>query len=165
MSMDYELSREFECYAAAIESSKLIQEIHGIMADIPGLLKTVSASAGTLQKLADIAMQTQNVELREGILSVREELINVKASLLEIKEENLDLREENKDLRNRVEQFQSGSEEKLKFVRGYYFTKDNRGPYCPQCWESSRTKSLMSSRLKGGRYCSSKMCGYEDVRP
>lgn len=165
MELNCELSHEFECYAAAIESSDLIREIHEIMADIPGLLKTVSAGAGTLQKLADMAMQTQNVELREGILSVREELINVKESLLEVREENLDLREENRDLKDRVEQLQSGSEEKLKFVRGYYFTEENHGPYCPQCWESSRAKSLMSSRLKGGRYCSSKTCGYEDVRP
>lgn len=158
MELNYELSREFECYAAVVEASKLFKEIHEVMADIPGLVRTVSAGASTLQKLADIAMQTQNVELREGILSVREELVNIKESLLEVREENLDLKEKNQKLEARIAELESPTVEELVLEGKFYFAQDGRGPYCPQCWEKRKEKNLLN---KVGLYTCSANCGFK----
>lgn len=113
-------------------------------ADLATTVRTVSGGIDALKKLAGLALDTQNIELREGLHELREQLLEVKESLLEIREENLGLKEDNIALRKRVIELEQPVVQELTLKGFGYYTNDNVGPYCPNCYEKSKRKERLS---------------------
>ena len=153
--MDYELSREFQCYAALIDINQLLEE----MADITGAVRTLSMGITTLKQLGDLAVKSQNLELQEGILNLRQELMTLKNSLLDVEDENLELRKENISLKRKIAELETPSVEPLIARGEFYYTLDGNIPYCPQCWEGEGKKVRLSQ--VGPIHICSASCGYK----
>ncbi len=90
----------------------------------------------TAKTLGELAKKGMHVDLQEKIIQLREEA-------LELQEENLQLRNENRELREKV-----ALQETVHFKRRVYWRDGDETPYCPYCWEKSKTLIHLSGPSK-----------------
>lgn len=160
--MDYKLGREFESYAALVRQQESLSQKkdYQMASEFLQAVGAVKTAVDGFKILAEYVGGIKDVEKRGELMRVIGNLS------LELGQTKLKLNEKLQKityLEKEVERLKTPQEE-LILYNNVYYTKENIGPYCPQCWESERKKNRITLRHPN-HPCSDKNCGYEASHP
>lgn len=117
--------------------------------EISGAIRSAAAAVTLVQQALELAKKTRNAELVEMIADLRINLSEVKIGaanaselIAELQKDKQNLKQENEFLKTEIEALKKPPALELK--KNGYYTSDNVGPYCPNCYDSDKVLTKMS---------------------
>jgi hypothetical protein len=101
-------------------------------------LGSINSAFDTVNRIQGIAVQTATIELQEAAIELRGQLLSAKETILEQRERIAELEA----------QVNAADAQELDPEQSYWYTKEGKGPYCPQCY-LSRGKTILLSTASG----------------
>lgn len=137
--------------------------------DIAKGLRAISDATALAQRLYDLASKIKNAELLETVADLRVELANAKNILADATTDVAELKEENRKLIEEVRRLEAANKPDADLIRNgdLYYKESGEGPFCPNCYLSSKRISLLGgTRVPGANiaiyHCSS--CNWKTTK-
>ena len=100
------------------------------------LLVSVNHAFTLAQRLREITKNIEDAEFKNVLADLCMELADAKLAIADVTEENAKLKSELTKLRHST----GASASELEFKEFAYFNGEGDGPFCPGCYDSSKTK-------------------------